>query len=64
MRAGEKRAGVAVVGGLLAVAGIVLQNQAIVWVAIGVLAVAWVLRFVAARPSGTSPEDHGNPGGA
>jgi hypothetical protein len=58
------RVGVAVVGGLLAVAGIVLESPAIVWVAIGVLGVAFVLRFVAERPSRSGQGDGGNPDGA
>lgn len=44
----EARVAVALVGMVLAVAGIVLDNRIVVWVAIGVLAVAFILRYFAA----------------
>jgi hypothetical protein len=46
---GEVRVGVAVLGMLLAAAGVILGNRLVVWVAIGVLAVAYVLRFFMVR---------------
>lgn len=48
---GEVRVGVAVLGMLLAAFGVILGNRMVVWLAIGVLAVAYVLRFFLARAS-------------
>ncbi|MFN2315728.1 MAG: hypothetical protein ABR602_03530 [Gemmatimonadales bacterium] len=45
----EVRVGVAVLGMLLAAAGVILGNRLVVWVAIGVLAVAYLLRFFMVR---------------
>jgi len=45
----QAKAAVALAGMALAVAGVVLNRKAVVWAAIGVLAVAMVLRMVAAR---------------
>lgn len=46
MNWGQVKIGVAVVGMLTAVAGVMTGNRNIVWVAIGVLGIAVVLRIV------------------
>jgi hypothetical protein len=43
---GQAKIGVAVVGMLTAVAGVMIGNRIVVWVAIGILGVAMVLRFI------------------
>lgn len=58
---GEVRLGVAVVGMVLAIAGIVLDNRIVVWVAIGVLAVAYVLRFFMVRTPRAGEENSPRP---
>ncbi len=55
----QAKAAAAFLGMALAVAGVVLDNRIIVWVAIGVLGVAMVLRFVAARAA--RPRDEESP---
>ena len=45
MNLGQAKIGVAVVGMLAAVAGVMIGNRTIVWVAIAILGVAMVLRF-------------------
>jgi len=42
----EAKVGVGVVGMLIAVGGVLTGNRPVVWVAIGVLAVALILRLV------------------
>ncbi len=53
----EVRVGVAVLGMLLAAAGVILGNRVVVWVAIGVLAVAFILRFFMVRAPRVDEED-------
>jgi len=53
----QAKAGFAFAGMLVAVAGVVLDNRIVVWVAIGVLGVAMVLRFVAARTARSRDEE-------
>lgn len=42
----EAKVGVGVIGMLLAAGGVLLGNRIVVWVAMGVLAIALLLRFV------------------
>ena len=58
---GEVRVAVAVLGMLLAAAGVILGNRVVVWVAIGVLAVAFLLRFVVVRTPRREEEDSQRP---
>ena len=58
---GEVRVAVAVLGMLLAAAGVILGNRVVVWVAIGVLAVAFILRFVVVRTPRLDEEDSQRP---
>lgn len=53
----EVRVGVAVLGMLLAATGVILGHRLVVWVAIGVLAVAFVLRFLTLRTPRLDEED-------
>ncbi|HUG26701.1 MAG TPA: hypothetical protein VMK53_00270 [Gemmatimonadales bacterium] len=57
----EVRVGVAVLGMLLAAFGVILGNRVVVWVAIGVLAVAYVLRFFMVRTPPVDEEDSRRP---
>lgn len=57
----QVRVGVAVLGMLLAAAGVILGNRLVVWVAIGVLAVAFILRFFMIRTPGLEEEDSRRP---
>jgi len=57
------RHGLGLIGMLLAVAGLALDSRYLVWAAIGVLGVSFVLRVVAAkrrRDAAAHPEDSGN----
>jgi hypothetical protein len=53
----QVRTGVALVGMAIAVAGVALDSRLVVWIAIGVLGVAVVLRFVSRRARLTSKDD-------
>jgi hypothetical protein len=57
----EVRVGVAVLGMLLAALGVLLGNRVVVWVAIGVLGVALILRFVVVRAPRPDEEDSQRP---
>ncbi len=58
---GQVRVGVAVLGMLLAASGVILGNRMVVWVAIGVLAVAFILRFFMVRTPQPDEEDSQRP---
>lgn len=57
----EVRVGVAVLGMLLAAAGVILGHRLVVWVAIGVLAVAYLLRFFLVRTPRRDEEESRRP---
>lgn len=57
----QVRVGVAVLGMLLAAFGVILGNRLVVWVAIGVLAVAFILRFFMVRTPPQAEEDSQRP---
>lgn len=53
----QVRTGVALLGMAIAVAGVALDSRLVVWIAIAVLGVAVVLRFIIRRARLTSSDD-------